>query len=396
MAVGYMDPGNWATDIAAGSQFGYALLWVVVASCFAAMLLQTLCVRLGIATGKDLAQLCREHFPRANPMLWLFAQIAIIACDFAEVLGTALALKLLVGLPLTYGILLTGLDTVVVLALQGKTNLYIERIIIAFVLLIAASFGLELFLSEPDPRAIVQGLVPQMGLFENAGAWPIAIGIIGATVMPHNLYLHSSAVNTRKLLPGVASQKEAVRLLTLNTVGTLGLAMLVNAAILIVAAAAFHTSGHTDVTEIDEAYNLLTPLLGTGLASLVFGIALFAAGQSSTFTGTMAGQIILQGFLRLRIPCWQQRFATRAMALVPAWLLITFNGEHALGRLLVDSQIILSMQLPFAMAPLIYFSSRKQLMGQWTLGLPLQCVAWLLFAIITSANLYLLYDIFLK
>jgi manganese transport protein len=394
IAVGYMDPGNWATDIAAGSKFGYGLLWVVLLSCLAAMLLQTLCVRLGVVTGKDLAQLCREHFsPRTNIPLWFLAQIAVIACDFAEVLGTALALKLLFNIPLSIGILLTALDTFIILWLQSKHMLKVETIIIALVLLITISFGVEIALSQPDWKQIAQGFIPSASLFGNNDVWPLIIGIIGATVMPHNLYLHSSIVTSRKLMEGDAPKHDAITLLTWDTIATLTLALFVNAAILIVAASSFHFSGHQDVTEINDAYYLLAPLLGTTLASIIFGLALLAAGQSSTLTGTMAAQVILQGFLKLKIPHWQQRLATRLTALLPAWLIIVNYGEEMFGTLLIGSQVVLSLQLPFAMAPLIWFSGRADIMGNYRMTLGWRLLSWLIFATIISANLYLIYSL---
>lgn len=395
IAVGYMDPGNWATDIQAGSHFGYALLWVVVLSCLIAMLLQTLCLRLGVVTGKDLAQLCRAHTsPRLNRLLWFFAQIAIIACDFAEVLGTALALKLLFGIPLATGTLLTALDTLIVLALQGKSELRIEYIVAGLVICIAGAFAIEIALSKPDVTQVLTGLRPDLSIFHTPEAMLVAVGILGATVMPHNLYLHSSAVMSRKLPPGNEAKQDAIRLLTWDIILTLALAMMVNAAILIVAASVFHASGHTNVTEIDEAYNLLTPLLGASFASIGFGIALLASGQSSTFTGTMAGQIILQGFLNLRIPCWQQRLFTRLSAVLPAWLLVVWYGDAMLGKLLVGSQVVLSLQLPFAVVPLVWFSGRKDIMGEWAINRAWQALCWFLCSAIIGCDLYLVYQTF--
>lgn len=394
VSVGYMDPGNWATDIQAGSRFGYSLLFVILLSSLTAMLLQSLCVRLGVASGRDIAQLCRERFsPAINGFLWFFAQLAIIACDFAEVLGTALALQLLFGLPIQIGVLLTALDTIIVLWLQGRGVVQVEAIITGLVCLIGGAFFIEILLSQPQWAEVAQGLKPDLSILKDNGALLIAIGILGATVMPHNLYLHSNVVSTRKLVPGEAAKADAIKLLTVDTLATLSLAFLVNAAILILAASAFHYTGHGEVTSIADAHQLLAPILGTGLASILFAVALFASGQSSTFTATMAGQIILQGFLKLRIPCWQQRFLTRMSAVVPAFLLISWKGPQGIDELLVLSQVVLSLQLPFAVVPLILFNRNAQLMGQWRLSAPLTVLCWLICSVIISANLFLLWQI---
>ncbi len=392
ISVGYMDPGNWATDLEAGSRFGYALLSVVLLSSLIAILLQTLCVRLGMASGRDLAQLCAERFSaRWNILLWAFAQIAIIACDFAEVLGTALALKLLLGLPLSVGIVLTAFDTFIVLLLQGRGLLKIEAIVTALVAIIAISFAAEIFMSKPDWVEVARGLLPHAAPFRTIEGWVVAIGILGATVMPHNLYLHSSLVGSRKIAPGQAAKEDAIRLLTLDTLVTLSLALLVNAAILIVAASVFHFSGHGDVIAINDAYHLLTPLLGATAASTLFALALLASGQSSTLTGTIAGQVILQGFLKLRIPCWQQRFLTRVTAVLPAWFAIAIWGESSLEKLLIVSQIVLSMQLPFAVVPLILFNNDQAIMGPWKMSAWLRNLCWLICIAIIAANIFLLY-----
>lgn len=393
ISVGYVDPGNWATDIEAGSRFGFGLLWVVLASSLIAMFLQTLCVRLGVATGKDIAQLCREQFSApVNRALWAFAQIAIVACDFAEVLGTALALKLLTGLPLAFGVALTAFDTVIVLFLQGKGILNIEKIVASLLALITLCFAVEIVLSAPDWAAVSSGLIPRPSLFAQPGALMIAIGILGATVMPHNLYLHSSAVTTRAIDPTRDAKKDAVRLLSLDVCLTLTLAFFVNAAILVLAASAFHGNGLTTVAGIEDAHRLLTPLLGAG-AAVLFGIALFASGQSSTFTGTIAGQVVLQGFLNLRIPCWKQRVMTRLSSVLPALLLISAYGEDHLGDLLVASQIILSLQLPFVAVPLLRFISDRKIVGDFALGLPLRVLFWGICLAIIAANLLLLWEL---
>ncbi|HWA44231.1 MAG TPA: Nramp family divalent metal transporter [Hypericibacter adhaerens] len=391
ISVGYMDPGNWATDIAAGSQFGYSLLFVVVLSSLAAILLQTLCLRLGIVAGKDLARASRERYrPAVSNAMWVFAEIAIIACDVAEVLGCALALKLLLGVPLPWGIVLTGLDTVIVLGLQGRGFRRLEAIVLGLIATIGICFLLQLILIGPDIGGILSGLVPRVAAFEDTDALYISIGILGATVMPHNLYLHSSIVQTRVSGESAPAKRNAIRLATLDTAGSLGLALLVNAAILILAAAAFHATGATTVTDIEDAYRLLEPIAGTAFASFLFGLALLASGQSSTFTGTIAGQVIMEGFLDLKIPCYQRRLITRTLALVPALIGVLTMGEHAVGRLLVFSQVVLSAQLPFAIFPLIRLTSDRRVMGAFTSPPLLAATAWILFLAITAANLWLL------
>jgi manganese transport protein len=395
ISVGYMDPGNWATDIAAGSQFGYSLLFVVVLSSLAAILLQSLCIRLGVVTGKDLARASRERYrPPVAKGMWFLAEIAIIACDVAEVLGCALALKLLLGLPLAWGVVLTGLDTFIVLGLQGRGFRRLEAIIFGLIATIAICFLIELTLVGPDLEQILAGLVPSVAVLNQSDALYIAIGILGATVMPHNLYLHSSIVQTRLAGESVPAKRDAIRLATFDVTGSLMLALLVNAAILILAAAAFHETGATSVTQIDEAYRLLEPIAGTVVASLLFGIALLASGQSSTFTGTVAGQVIMEGFLDLKIPCYQRRLITRGLALIPALTGVLIMGENSVGRLLVLSQVVLSAQLPVAIYPLIRLTSDRNLMGPFTNPLSLAAIAWLLFIAITTANLWLLLQTF--
>lgn len=394
VAVGYMDPGNWATDIEAGSRFGYSLLWVIALSSLIAMLLQSLCVRLGMASGRDIAQLCRERFlPKTNFLLWMLAQLAIIACDFAEVLGTALALKLLLGLPLLAGILLTALDTVIVLAMQGKGQLQVEKLVTVLIGIIASVFLAELALASPDWHQVASGFIPNAQHMASPSFWLVAVGILGATVMPHNLYLHSSAVSSRKIVQGDAARSDAITLLTWDTLLTLGFAFFVNAAILIMSASVFHLSGHTDIASIDSAHALLAPLLGSALASVLFAFALFASGQSSTLTGTMAGQVILEGFLNLKIPCWQQRLITRLCAIAPAALAIALLGEAVIGKLLIFSQIVLSMQLPFAVVPLILFCRDHSLMGEWAIPRSVQLLCWLVSGMIVAANMFLVYTL---
>ncbi|WP_231296161.1 Nramp family divalent metal transporter [Pseudomonas aeruginosa] len=392
VSVGYMDPGNWATAIEAGSRFGYALLFVVVLASFSGMLLQSLCSRLGIATGRDLAQLSRERYrPGVARGQWLLAELSIVATDLAEVLGAALAFHLLLGVSITTGVVLTAFDTLIVLALQGANFRRLEAIVLGLIATIGACFFVELVLIGPYWPDVAAGLRPSWVTLSSQEPLYLAIGILGATVMPHNLYLHSSVVQTRVSGDDAASKRSAIRFSRLDTIGSLSLALLVNAAILILAAAAFHGSGHTEVVEIQDAYHLLDPLVGGALASFLFGFALLAAGQSSTFTGTIAGQVVMEGFLRAKIPCWQRRLITRGLALVPALIGVLWLGEGAVGKLLVLSQVVLSLQLPFALWPLIRFSSDRGLMGEFVNPRWVSALAWSLFGLISAANLTLLY-----
>ncbi len=394
VSVGYVDPGNWATDIAAGSQYGFALLWVVLASSLSAILLQTLSVRLGLAAGKDLARACRERYsPPVNRVLWLMAELAIVATDVAEVLGSALALQLLFGLPILAGIAITAFDMLIVVGLQGRGFRQIEAIVLGLMVTIGACFAVQLVLVAPNWSDVWRGFVPHAGLITDPQATLLAIGILGATVMPHNLYLHSSIVQTRHVADDEASRRDAIRLATVDTVVCLALAFVVNAAILTLAGAAFHATGHRDVVEIQDAYHLLDPILGVQGASLLFGIGLLASGQSSTFTGTIAGQILMEGFLDLKIPCWQRRVITRALAVVPAFAAIAWFGEGVLGAMLVLSQVVLGLQLPFAIGPLIRMTGDRRLMGPFASRYGLGAVAYLLFAVITGANIWLLWSI---
>jgi manganese transport protein len=395
VSVGYMDPGNWATDIEAGSRYGTDLLFVVALSSLAGILLQTLCARLGLATGRDLAQLCRARYPKpVARMLWIFAELAIIACDVAEVLGSALALNLLFHLPLWLGVLLTGLDTILVLSLKGRGFRQLEAIVLGLVGTIFLCFLIQILMLQPAVASVLGGLVPKLELARDPQAFYLAIGIVGATVMPHNLYLHSSIVQTRVTGPTEAAKREGIRWATVDIVVALLLAMLVNAAILIVAATAFHATGQTAVTEIDEAYRLLAPVTGGLLAPVLFGVALLVSGQSSTFTGTVAGQVILEGFLNLKIPCYQRRLITRALALGPALIGVLWLGEGSVGRLLVLSQVVLTVQLPFALWPLIRFTGDRSLMGAFASGPGLNTLAWIVFAAIAAANVWLISGLF--
>ena len=395
ISVGYMDPGNWATDIQAGAKYGYALLWMVVISSIAGMLLQTLSLRLGLVAQKDLARACRDHYSRpVSLMLWLMAELAIIACDVAEVLGSALALHLLFGLSLISGIIITAFDMLIVLGLKGHGFRQVEAIILGLIVTIAACFTVELILVGPDLVAMSKGLVPDLATLRDPQGIFLAIGILGATVMPHNLYLHSSIVQTRHIAKDEASKRDALKLSTIDAIVSLSFALLVNAAILTLAASAFHFSGHHEVTEIQDAYHLLDPIVGGTLASVLFGTALLASGQSSTFTGTIAGQIVMEGFLNIKIPCWQRRLITRSIALVPAIFGIMWLGEAGVGKLLIASQVALSLQLPFAIWPLIKFTSDRKLMGIFANGLKTKVISWSVFVTISMANLWLLISIF--
>ena len=394
VSVGYMDPGNWATDIEAGSRFGYGLLFVVLLASLAAMLLQTLCVRLGIVAQKDLARACRDHYPPlVNRFLWLGAEIAIVACDLAEVLGSALALHLLFGVSVPVGIAITAFDTLLVLGLQGAGFRRVEAIVLGLVVTIAGCFVVELAMSQPNWFGVAMGFVPSLERLQQPGALYLAIGIVGATVMPHNLYLHSSIVQTRRVQPTEAGRREALRFATFDTLASLSLALLVNAAIMILAASAFNSSGHKEVTDIADAYRLIEPVVGSALAASLFALALLASGQSSTFTGTIAGQIVMEGFLDLKIPCWQRRVLTRGLALIPAFVGVWLLGDGAIGKMLVLSQVVLSFQLPFAMWPLIRFTSSREMMGPFTNGPVLKVLAWGLFSVISLANVWLVISV---
>ena len=393
VAVGYMDPGNWATDLAGGSQFGYTLLSVILISNLMAILLQSLCAKLGIATGRDLAQACRDHYPRSvSNSLWVLCELAIAACDLAEVIGTAIALNLLFGIPLIWGVVLTALDVLVVLFLANRGFRYLEAMVIGLVALIGVCFGLEILFSKPAIRDILGGLLPTLEIIRNPQMLYIAIGILGATVMPHNLYLHSSIVQTRKYEQSAAGKREAIRYATIDSTTALMFALFINGAILIVSAATFYHQGRHDVAEIQDAYQLLSPMLGVGAASTLFAIALLASGQNSTLTGTLAGQIVMEGFLNLRLRPWLRRLITRAVAIVPAVIVTALYGESGTARLLIFSQVILSLQLPFAVIPLILFTNDRRKMGEFTNPWWVKWLAWLTAAVIVVLNLKLLLD----
>ncbi len=393
VSVGYMDPGNWATDLAGGSQFGYALLWVILASNLMAMLLQTLCARLGIATGRDLAQSCRDHYKKpAAIALWLLCEIAIIACDLAEVIGSAIAINLLSGgrISLVQGVIITGLDVLILLGAMRFGFRKLEAIVITLVATVAGCFALQIFYAQPDWNEVARGaFVPTV---PNAEAFTIALGILGATVMPHNLYLHTSLVQTRHNDGSYEGKKRAIKYNTLDTVIALGAAFFVNAAILVLAAAVFHKSGIGRVEELEDAYKLLSPTLGVGIASTLFAVALLASGQSSTITGTLAGQIVMEGFLNIRIKPWLRRIITRGLAIIPAIVLISASGGKNNLQLLVLSQVVLSMQLSFAIFPLLMFTSDRKRMGEFVNPLWLKVLGYAVCTIIALLNISLLYQ----
>ncbi|WP_431089963.1 Nramp family divalent metal transporter [Paenibacillus sp. 8b26] len=391
VAVGYMDPGNWATDIAGGSQFGYTLLSVILISNLMAILLQALSGKLGIATGKDLAQMCREAYSRPVAIgLWLLCEIAIAAMDLAEVIGSAIALKLLFGIPLLYGVLITAFDVMLILLLQNKGFRALETLVIVLMVTIAGCFGINLILAKPEWSSVMGGFVPDSQILTNPSMLYIAIGIMGATVMPHNLYLHSSIVQTRKFEQTSAGKREAIKFATWDSSIALMFALFINAAILIVAAAVFHTAGKTDVAEISDAFYLLSPLLGTTLASILFGVALLASGQNSTVTGTLAGQIVMEGFLSLRLAPWLRRLVTRLIAIIPAVIVTAIAGEKGAEELLVLSQVILSIQLPFAIIPLLIFTNDKKRMGEFANKTWQKVLAWIVTAVIIILNVVLI------
>jgi manganese transport protein len=400
VAVGYMDPGNWATDLAAGSRYGYTLLFVIMLSNLMAILLQSLALRLGIASERDLAQACRAEYSRPVAIgLWIVAEIAIAACDLAEVIGSAIALQLLFHIPLLIGVLITSLDVLLILLLEHRGFRAIEALVIVLIGTIAALFGIEIVLSRPDFAPILYNLfVPdsQMrGVFTDPAMLYIGISILGATVMPHNLYLHSSIVQTRDYKRTPEGKRQAIRYANWDSAAALTMALFVNAAILIVAAAVFHRSGHTEVAEIEDAYKLLSPLLGVTGASAIFAIALLASGQNSTLTGTLAGQVVMEGFLHMRMPRWLRRLITRLLAIVPTVIVVALYGEHGTARLLIFSQVVLSMQLSFAVFPLVAFTGSRRIMGQFAVSTPVRLLAWTVAVIIAALNAWLLIQIFM-
>ena len=395
VAVGYMDPGNWATDIAGGARFGYTLLSMIMLSNLMAIVLQALSARLGIASGRDLAQACRDAYSRPTTIaLWLLCEVAIAACDLAEVLGAAIALNLLFGLPLIAGVCLTSLDVIVVLSLQHRGFRYVEGLVVLLILGIAGCFAVEVWLVHPDMAAVAKGFVPSTELVRNPEMLYIAIAILGATVMPHNLYLHSSIVQTRKYSDSDDSRKEAIRFATIDSTIALMSALFINAAILIVAAGTFHGTQYESVAEIGDAYKMLSPLLGTSAASVLFAIALLLSGQNATLTGTLAGQIVMEGFLSIRLRPWLRRLITRLIAIIPAIIVLLIYGDRGTGPLLLLSQVVLSLQLPFAVFPLIAFTGNRAKMGRFVAPLWMRAVAWPMAFIIAALNGWLLWQTF--
>ena len=394
VAVGYMDPGNWATDLAGGSAFGYTLLAVIMLSNLMAILLQGLSAKLGIVTGRDLAQACRDHFgPTTNFALWILCEIAIAACDLAEIIGAAIAMNLLFGIPLTWGVLITAVDVMLILYLQNKGFRLLEALVIALIATIGACFLFEIVLSRPDMLGIAKGFIPSAEIVTNPAMLYIAMGILGATVMPHNLYLHSSIVQTRQYEQTTAGKREAFKFAFLDSTIALSFALFINAAILIVSAATFHRAGHNDVAEIQDAYLLLTPLLGAG-ASTAFALALLASGLNSTITGTLAGQIVMEGFLNIRLRPWLRRLITRMIAIIPAVIVSVLYGASGTAKLLVLSQVILSLQLSFAVVPLVMFTSDRAKMGEFVNALWVKALAYLVAVVIATLNAWLLYQTF--
>jgi manganese transport protein len=393
VAVGYMDPGNWATSLAGGSKFGYALLTVALLSNLMAIVLQSLCTRLGVGAGRDLAQACRDSFPRWISLpLWLSAEVAITATDLAEVIGTAIGLNLLFRIPLEIGVIITAADVFLILALQAFGFRWIEAFVVAMLGVIAACFAVQIALADPDWGAVLRGFAPTSEIIANRQMLYLALGILGATVMPHNLYLHSGLVQTRGYGEGTEERREAIKLATIDSSIALCFALTINASILILAAATFHRAGRTDVAELDQAYAFLSPLLGSTLAPTLFAIALLCCGLNSTITATLSGQIVMEGFLRLRIAPWLRRFVTRAIAIVPAVIVTIWAGEKGTGQLLILSQVVLSLQLPFAVVPLVMFTASRRKMGPFVAPRWLTAVATLIVAAIIVLNAKLVWN----
>ena len=395
VAVGYMDPGNWATDLAGGAKYGYTLLSVILLSNLMAILLQALAARLGIASGRDLAQACRDSYSRGTTIvLWILCEIAIAACDLAEVIGSAIALNLLFGLPMTWGVCLTSADVLLVLWLQQHQFRYVEALVVLLILGIAGSFAVELWFARPDLAGVMKGLLPSAEIVRNPDMLYIAVGILGATVMPHNLYLHSSIVQTRRYKDDVGSRREAVGFSVLDSTVALMFALFLNAAILVMAAATFHGTAYESVADIGDAYKLLEPLLKTGLASTLFAVALLFAGQNATLTGTLAGQIVMEGFLNIRLRPWLRRLVTRLVAIIPALITVILYGARGTGKLIVLSQVILSLQLPFAVFPLVIFTGDKSKMGELVAPVWMRALAWPVAVVIAALNAWLLWQTF--
>ncbi len=393
VSVGYMDPGNWATSLAGGSQFGYTLLVVALMSNIMAILLQALCARLAFATGRDLAQACRDAFPKpVSAFLWVVAEIAICATDLAEIIGTAIGLNLLFGIPLEIGIFITALDVFLILYLQNIGFRWIEAFVVALLVIIGVCFGVQIAMAQPDLRAILVGFAPTVEIVRNPEMLYLAIGIIGATVMPHNLYLHSSVVQTRRIGETIEAKREAIKFATIDSTIALMLALFVNAAILILAAATFNKAGQTGVTELGEAHKLLAPLLGSAMAAKLFAIALLCCGLNSTVTATLAGQIVMEGFVNLRLAAWARRLATRALAIIPAIIAILAMGEAGIGKLIILSQVVLGLQLPFAIVPLVMITADRQKMGALIAPRWLTVATALIATVLIVLNIKVVYD----
>jgi manganese transport protein len=397
ISVGYMDPGNWATDIAGGSRYGYTLLFVIMLSNLMAILLQSLALKLGIASERDLAQACRESYSRPTAFaLWIFAEVAIAACDLAEVIGSAIALQLLFHIPLVIGVILTGADVLLLLLLQNKGFRYLEALVITLIATIMVLFGIQVVLSHPEWGLIAHNLLlpTSTQMITDPGMLYIAIGILGATVMPHNLYLHSAIVQTRDYARTAEGKREAIRFANLDSATALMVALFVNAAILVVAAAVFHRSGHFEIAEIEDAYKLLSPMLGVVGASTLFAVALLASGQNSTITGTLAGQVVMEGFIDIRLKPWMRRLITRTLAIVPTVIITILYGARGTGKLIILSQVILSLQLSFAVFPLVAFTSDRRKMGEFVNGAWLKHLSYAVAVLIAGLNIWLLIQTF--
>lgn len=394
VAVGYMDPGNWATSLAGGAQFGYTLLAVALISNLMAILLQSLCARLGIASGRDLAQACRDSTSRpVSFVLWIMAELAICATDLAEVIGTAIGLYLLFGIPMEIGVVITALDVFLVLGFQRLGFRWVEAFVITLLLVIFACFGIQIWLAQPDVAAVLGGFIPSAEIVTNPAMLYIALGIIGATVMPHNLYLHSALVQTRAIGQDSANKREAIKLATIDSTIALMLALFINASILILAAAAFHSTGHTDIVELTDAHRLLTPVLGTAIAAPLFAIALLCCGLNSTVTATLAGQVVMEGFINIRLAPWMRRLITRLIAIVPAIIVTVLYGSEGTAHLLIASQVVLSLQLPFAVVPLVLYTASKKKMGNLAAPVWVSSLAVLIAAILIVLNVKMLWDL---
>ncbi len=394
VSVGYMDPGNWATSLAGGSKFGYTLLCIALMSNLMAILLQALCARLGFATGRDLAQACRDSFSRpVSYVLWVMAEIAICATDLAEVIGTAIGLNLLFGIPLEIGVFITALDVFLILYLQNLGFRWIEAFVVGTLLVIAVCFGVQVAMADPDWRQVILGFAPTVEIVRNPEMLYLAMGILGATVMPHNLYLHSSIVQTRAVADTLPAKREAIKFATIDSTIALMLALLVNASILILAAATFHKAGHTGVADLEEAQHLLAPLLGSAGAATLFGVALLCCGLNSTVTATLSGQIVMEGFINVRLPAWIRRLATRGLAIIPASIGIVLYGESGTGALLIMSQVVLSMQLPFAIVPLVMFTADKRKMGELVAPRWVSALAVIVAVVVIALNIKVIFDL---